>query len=280
LSAGPLRAQIDSVLLPQKSLIQETMLHPGDASTGYVFRKGEWSYNQAITPYPSWAWWGITDWLTAELDIEAWLGAVPSFNFRFGLLKQENLRPTIAYETMFQYLEDERDQFQNLDYLQILRQGASWYHHLNMSWKLRNKWHLHLSGGATFSNSLSISNGDTINFVGKSFSKLLSPDLSLGLDWRMKRWITLISNISYGSTFLYADNIPRKQQITLASRVAPFINSKKGFLNSFRFELTLLFVNFDDAKENFFGPIGFLYWQWDWSKDRIRRKKTHEKQEK
>jgi len=98
-----------------KSLINETMLHPADAFTGYVYKKGEWGYNQAITPYPSWAWWGITDRITTELDLEAWLGGVPSFNFRIGILKQSGFKPALAYETMFQYLKEDFDQFHNLD---------------------------------------------------------------------------------------------------------------------------------------------------------------------
>jgi len=93
------------------------MLHPGDAFTGNVLKKGEFVYNQALTPYPSWAWWGITDRITAELDFECWLGGVPSFNFRLGILKQKHIIPTIAFETMFQYLKNEQDQFHNLNYL-------------------------------------------------------------------------------------------------------------------------------------------------------------------
>jgi len=272
MTATRIMAQTDSVNSTQKSLINETMLHPGDAFTGYVYKKGEWAYNQALTPYPSWAWWGVTNWMTVEIDIEAWLGGVPSFNFRFGLIKQQKWRPAIAYETMFQYLNETRDQFDNLDYLQINRQGTNWYNHLNMSWKVGTKWHLHLAGGVTYADSISISNGDPSNYIGSSFRHLVSPDLSLGLDWRMKNWISLHSTSSYGSTFLYADNIVRKQQFTLATRMAPFINNQKGFFNSFRFELTLLYVYFKDAKESFFGPIGFLYWQWDWSKNRKRNK--------
>jgi len=250
-----------------KSLINETMLHPADASTGYVYKKGEWGYNQALTPYPSWAWWGVTDRITTELDFEAWLGGVPSFNVRIGVLKQKELIPALAFETMFQYLKEDLDQFHNLDYLDVNREGANWYNHINMSWKVRHKCHIHLAGGMTYAEKLQISNSDSLNYTGKSFTNLISPDFSLALGWCFKDWISFHSSISYGSTFLYADNIARKQQFVLATRIAPFIRSNKGFFNCFRFEIAYVNAHFRDAIQGFSGPIGFLYWQWNWSKE-------------
>jgi len=261
-------SQLDSL----KSLVNETMLHPGDAFTAYVYKKGEFGYNQALTPYPSWAWWGITNRITTELDIEAWLGGVPSFNFRFGITQNQGRRPAIAFETMFQFLSQERDQFHNLDYLEINRQGSSWYNHINLSWKLRNSFHLHIAGGATYAENLSISNGDNVNCIGKTYTRTVHPDFSLGTDWRMKKWISIHSTISYGSTFLYADNIPRKQQFVLATRTAPFIENKRGFFNSLRIELAFLYANFEDAGQSIVGPIGFIYWQWDWSKEKRQQR--------
>lgn len=247
-------------------LQSEIMLHPADASTGYVLKKGEFSYNQALTPYPGWAWWGITDRITAELDFECWLGGVPSFNFRFGLLKQKAIRPSVSYETMFQYLKDERDQFEYLDYLSVIRQGKSWYNRINLSWQIHDVWHIHLSGGATYHDNITITNRDRLKLTGKSFTNYLSPDFSLSIDFRFKQWISFHSTASYGSTFLYADNIIRKKQFCFATRIAPFIKSNKGFFNSFRIELAFLHANLPDAKEGFTGPIGFIYWQWTMSK--------------
>lgn len=262
-------AQSDSTI----SLINETMLHPADAFTGYVYKKGEWGYNQALTPYPSWAWWGITDRITAELDLEAWLGGVPSFNFRIGIIKQKDFVPAIAFETMFQYLnKKDFDQFHNLDYLDVYRNGMNWYNHINMSWNVKKIFHIHLAGGATYSKYLQISNSDSLNYIGKEFKDLVSPDFSLALDWRYKDWISFHSSVSYGSTFLYADNIARKQQYVLATRIAPFIKSKKGLFYCFRFELAYLYANFADAGQSISGPIGFLYWQWDWSKENRQKK--------
>jgi len=259
--AGNSSAQLKS----SGDFIQQTMLHPADAFTAYTFEKGEWAYNQAITPYPSWAWWGITDWLTAEIDIEAWLGGVPSLNFRFALKEQNNQWPALAYETMFQYIKNEFDQFHNLDFLEINRQGSSWYNRINASWNLQEMWHLHISGGFTYAKKIEINNTkyNDIHYTGNSFSNLFSPDFSCGIDRRAKDWISFHSTMSYGSTFLYADNIPRKQQFSLATRIAPLSKSKRGFFNSLRIELAFLYINFPDAKESFSGPIGFLYWQWN-----------------
>ena len=255
-------ANICNAQVAGRSLITETMLHPGDASTAYTFTKGELSYQQAITPYPNWAWWGITDWLTAELDFEAWLGGVPSFNFRFRLRRQMGAIPALAFETMFQYVNDEFDQFENLEFLEIRRQGVNWYHHLNASWNVASRWHLHLSAGFTYGEKLHIGNNHEEIPVARSLDKFIEPDIAFGIDWRAEHWLTIIASGSYGSTFIYADNIARKQQFSLATRVAPFIESKRDFWNSFRFELALIHVYFSDAQERFAGPIGFIYWQW------------------
>ena len=40
----------------EPGLRTETMMHPLDGFIGRTLKKGEWIYNQAITPYPSWAW--------------------------------------------------------------------------------------------------------------------------------------------------------------------------------------------------------------------------------
>ncbi|MBN1186930.1 MAG: hypothetical protein JXB49_31930 [Bacteroidales bacterium] len=68
------------------SLTDETMLHPADAFTAYAFKKREFEYNQALTHYPRRVWCGITNRITAKLDLECWLGGVPGFNFRIGII--------------------------------------------------------------------------------------------------------------------------------------------------------------------------------------------------
>ena len=245
-----------------QSLLIETFLHPGDAATAYTYQKGEWSYHQAITPYPSWAWWGISDRLTVELDFEAWLGGVPSLNLRYGIFKRESSKLALAYETMLQYLPREIDQFENLDFLRVARRDLSWYHHFNLSWDFSRIWRIHLSGGFTWANYLQFSQSNMETGDDKIFEKLTSPDISLALDWRPDHWMGCFVTGSYGSTFLYADNIPRKLQLGLATRMAPFLNNRKGFLRAFRFELAFIHVHFPDVRAYFSGPIGFIYWTW------------------
>jgi len=146
--------------------------------------------------------------------------------------------------------------------LNISRQGKSTYNRVNFSWNVADFMNVHLSGGISYVDFISIFNGDSLNLTGNSYNNYLSPDFSLGFDYRIKNWITFHATASYGSTFTYADNIIRKEQLVLAARVAPFINSEIGFLNSFRIEFAFLHANFNDAKESITGPIGYLYWQW------------------
>ncbi|MCH2233587.1 MAG: hypothetical protein MK078_04980 [Crocinitomicaceae bacterium] len=48
-------------------LNEDAYLHPVDAITPYTLKKGEWIYAQSMQtlPFPSWAFYGITDKLTA-----------------------------------------------------------------------------------------------------------------------------------------------------------------------------------------------------------------------
>jgi len=50
-------------------LLTDTMLHPMDGFTAYTLKQGEIIYNQSplTLPLPSWAWVGVTDWLTVEI---------------------------------------------------------------------------------------------------------------------------------------------------------------------------------------------------------------------
>ncbi|MCK4575818.1 hypothetical protein KAU34_05390 [candidate division WOR-3 bacterium] len=246
-------------------LINENMLHPLDSFTGYTFNKGEWAYNQAITPCPSWACWGITDWLTTEFDFECWLGGVPSFNFRFALSKQHGIHPALAYETMFQYIFKEINLLEGYDSLRVVRKGSSWYNRINASWRLSEQIRLHLSLGSTYAKSILIENYNRPEYSGKYYKELLSPDLSLGFDWRIAKWLSFHSAGSYGTTFIYLDNVPRKYQFTYGFRIAPFLKSQWSILGNFRVELSSIFFYFPEAKETVSMPIPifpYFYWQW------------------
>lgn len=243
-------------------LKSEVMLHPVDAFTAYTLKKGEWIYNQALTPYPSWFWWGITDNITTELDTECWLGGVVSLNFRFKLLNQRNFIPTIAFETMYQYLPREIDQLDTYAPLSAKRKGNSWYNRLNLSWEIRGNLYLHISGGATYSDFLTIDNSDTVNYEGETYNNRVTPDFSAGIDFRVSEWLSLHAVASYGTTFIYLDNVPRKQQFNVGARFAPFYRHKNCILRSFRLELAILTFQFKEVDHLVNGPFGFIYWQW------------------
>jgi len=258
-----LEAKNQSIIPDSTGLLNQTMLHPADAFTAYTFNKGEWAVNLPFALSPGWVWWGVTPWLTTELDLECWLGGVPSFNFRFRLADQIGIRPALAYETMFQYIFGQGfDLLDSYDTLNVWRRGASWYNHLNASWLLTDRFRIHLSAGATFSEYLRVENANRQGYSGAVYHNRLAPDISLGLDFRAARWLSLHSTASYGTTFTYLDNVPRKYQWTAGARIAPFPNHRWGILRTFRAELIALYFYFPQAGESVWGPMGYVFWQW------------------
>ncbi|OVE76506.1 hypothetical protein BVX98_05870 [bacterium F11] len=242
------------------SLLEQTMLHPMDSFTAYTFNKNEWTFNFPFTP--GWFMWGVTNFMTVELDAEAWLGGVPSINARFKMWDQKTILPAAAYETMYQHLPRTINLISEYEYLNIRRKGDSWFNRINLSWKLLSKIHIHVSQGVTYSEKLEFDNGERSDFQKVFHEDLFEPDLSIGLGWRAKDWVSFHSTYSEGVTFIYVDNVPRKTQYTLGARFAPFINKSKRYLRNLRIELTYLSFSFSDVDETVTGPMGYLYWQW------------------
>ncbi len=242
-----------------KPIRNEVMLHPGDSFTAFTLEKGEWVYCQPLQPYPGWAWVGITSWLTAELDFEAWLGGVPSLNIRIGASPQNGVIPAFALEAMGQLISEPIDLLEDYSELDVIRDGLSIYAHLNASWALSNVFYLHLSAGTTHSESVEFREQASDGIL---FQNRWHPDFSISGDWRCSNTLSLHGTLSYGSTFLYLDNVPRKKQTVLAFRWAPFHNSQTSFFSVMRMELAFLSIRFDDVEKGFEGPMLFLYWQW------------------
>ncbi len=271
-------AHSSTELGPHEGALQtETFLHPMDGFTGFTLKKGEFIYNQSpfTLPLPSWAWWGVTDWLTAEIDFLPLIGGffiephlpVPSFNFRFKIQEgRQGLKPWLAFETMVQYLYKEHKQF-DLENLVIERQGASWYNRLNASFQLTPRTFLHMSGGATYSHRLLIKNKNRTTEKSKLRKDQIFPDASVSFDHRPRPWLTLHLTASYGTTFVYLDNIPNKYQVAYGFRIAPFLKSSEPIFRALRAEFTALYIYFPDANEELFLPIPifpYAYWQWTW----------------
>jgi hypothetical protein len=257
-------------------LRSDTMLHPGDSFTAYTLKRGELVYNQAIKslPLPSWAWWGVTDRLTVEIDLLPLLGGffvaphlpVPSVNARYKLRAHVGKGPAFAVEAMFQRQWRPFDgQLDPKSTVHLVRDGASLFARLNMSQILTPTLRLHASLGANWAQHLTIENQNIEVARGRSFTNLISPDASLSLDWRFSERFSLHLTGSYGTTFVYLDNIPRKVELLYALRVAPFYKSKVGFFRVMRLEAAAFLFYFQDAKETLALPIPlfpYLYWQW------------------
>ncbi|PSR52349.1 hypothetical protein AHMF7605_01830 [Adhaeribacter arboris] len=250
----------------------DTYLHPANSNTAYTLQKNEFSLNFAASslPLPTWAWWGITDKITAEIDFLPLIGGVfekphlpvPSFNFRFKLTDQAGSKPALAYETMFQHLYHSFDQADN-PYFATRRKGTNWYHHLNASWRVSSAFYMHAAAGLTYAHYLQLVNKETL--VQKIYSDHITPDFSLGLDYRFT-WISFHANGSYGSTFNYLDNVARKIEGMYGCRLAPFYRSRFKLLKNFRAEWTGFYVSFKDINASAYVPlfIPYVYWQFKW----------------
>lgn len=259
----------------RSGLQSEILLHPADGFTAYTLKKNEFVYCQSpfTLPIPSWAWWGITDNITAEIDLLPLLGGffqephlpVPSFNFRFKIAEQKSIRPTIAFETMFQYLWRTQNQSDQSNLRAERQGGSSWFNRFNFSWKTESHLYFHFSTGLTYTQNLLIENKDTVNYEGRFFDITINPDISLSIDWRPKPWISTHFTSSYGTTFVYLDNIPRKYQISYGFRVAPFYKNKFGILRTLRAEFIGFYMWMPDAKEEIQSVVPifpYFYWQW------------------
>lgn len=277
-----------SVLLSQtdslRGIQNDIMLHPCDSYTAYTLKKNEFVYNQSpfTFPLPSWAWWGITDKITAEIDLLPLVGGffvpphlpVPSLNFRFKLTEQRGFKPTMAFETMFQHLWSTQNQSNGPVVFVERFSGNSWYNHLNMSWYNSKKLRLHVSAGVAYNEDLTLANLDSAKASTRFFERTINPNLSVSVDWRPTPWLSTHLTTSYGTTFVYLDNIPRKYQLTYGFRIAPFYKAKWGILHCFRAEFAAIYIHFPDVKAsmtNYLPVFPYFYWQWN-CKKKDRRK--------
>jgi hypothetical protein len=187
----------------QTGLLKECMLHPFDIPTAYTLARGEVVYNQALQPWPTWGFWGVTDRMTAELDFEAWLGGVPSLNFRYRLMDRKGAIPTLAWETMYQYVGQQCDLLADDDEYDVERRGNSWYNKINGSWSISDRLSIHLSGGATYSEFLRLEKKSTGGNSSKEYHNIFAPDVASGIDWRAAKWLVLTG----GQIFFYLSSV-------------------------------------------------------------------------
>lgn len=276
-----------SIVLGQADSIRKTnpidddaYLHPIDCISPYTLEKGEWIYAQSIQtlPFPSWAFYGITDKLTAQIDLLPWIyGAfselkkpIPSLNLRYRFNEQKGIIPTIGIEAMFVHFWDTLQRFETPT-LTIWENGS--YFHLKPSfgYKIKDSWFINVSAGVDYIGELIMQNNDSLNFNTKTFTKSWNPNFSVGVDYRPSKWISYHAGYTYGSTLTYLENVPRKHQLTSGFRVAPFYKNKFGLLRNLRIELVAINGFFPDINANQLFPIPvfpYLYWQWNRKKNK------------
>ncbi len=277
-----LTGQVDSTG-KTNSLKDDVYLHPIDIITPYTLKQGEWIYAQSIQtlPFPSWAFVGITNKFTVQIDLLPWLFGVfsdmkkpiPSLNFRYRINKQKGLIPTIAFETMFVYFWDTLQRIETQS-ISIWEKGSYFHFKPVIGYKIRNNWNINISAGIDFIGKLIMQNNETINFQTKTFNNCWNPNFSIGIGYRPSDWISYHIGYTYGSTLTYLENIPRKSQLTYGFRLAPFYKSRLGILRNLRIELVAINAYFADvkAKQSFPIPI-FPYFYWQWKNDIEKKNK-------
>lgn len=268
-----LTAQQDTTRLTN-SLKDDAYLHPIDCIGPYTLQKGEWIYAQSVQtlPFPSWAFVGITDKLTAQVDLLPWIfGAfselkrpIPSVNFRYRFNKQKGALPTIGVEAMFVHFWDTLQRFDSPT-LTVWQNGS--YLHLKpvMAYRFGDDWNVNLSGGVDYVGEVIMQNNDSTKLQTKTFENSWNPNFSVGVDYRPSDWISYHMGFSYGSTLTYLENVPRKTQVNYGFRVAPFWKSKRSFFRDFRIELVAINAFFTDIEAQQIFPIPifpYFYWQW------------------
>lgn len=258
----------------QNSLLTDAYLHPIDCITPYTLKKGEWIYAQSIQtfPIPSWAFYGITDKLTAQIDLLPWVFGyftelkkpIPSLNFRYRFNEQSGLTPTIGVEAMFVHFWDTLSRFEN-DGISVWEKGSYFHLKPSIGYHINKKWWINLSAGVDYIGEVELQNNDPSTPVSKTLTNTWNPNFSLSIDHRGSDWISYHIGYSYGSTLTYLENVPRKHQFNYGFRIAPFYKNKFGILRNLRIELVAInaFFNDIDAQESFPIPLfPYLYWQW------------------
>jgi hypothetical protein len=276
-----LEAQEDS-LRKTNPLNEEAYLHPIDAITPYTLKKGEWIYAQSIQtlPFPSWGFVGITDKLTAQIDLLPWtFGAfselkrpIPSLNFRYRFNEQKGAIPTIGVEAMFVHFWDTLQRFET-NTLTVWEKGSYFHFKPSFGWKFDNNFYINLSAGVDYIGELIMQSNDSLNPIRRTFSKSWNPNFSLGFDYRPSKWISYHLAYTYGSTLTFLENVPRKHQLTYGVRIAPFYKNRFGILRCLRVELHAINGFFPDIQAQQIFPIPiYPYFYWQWKMGRKKRK--------
>ena len=265
---------VEDTIKKTNPLIDDVYLHPIDCVTPYALQKGEWIYGQSwqTLPFPSWAFYGLTDKLTMQIDLLPWLyGAftelkkpIPSLNFRYQFNEQNGAVPTIGIETMFIYFWDTLQRFETPS-ITLYESGP--YFHIKpvIGYQFKQDWFINLSLGVDYMESLIMQNNDSSNLQYQDFTNSWNPNYAIGIDYRPSNWISYHIAYQYGATLTYLENAPRKTMFTYGFRFAPFYKNRFGILRNMRFELTSINAYFSDVdawQATILPFYPYVYWQW------------------
>ncbi len=253
----------------------DTYLHPVDGMTPYALEKGEWFYAQSLQtlPAPGWAFIGLTERLTLQLDFTPLLGGIffephypiPSASMRYQIGKQKKILPALGLEVQFFHLWDTLKRFDVQDYT-LYQRGT--YFHLKTTYGYRfNAFHVDGSIGLDYANDTWWNKDGTM--VSRPASKI-NPNFSFGMSWRASKWISYHLAFTYGSTLTYFENVPRKTQFNYGMRMAPFYKNRRRILRNMRIELVSINAWFPDIGAYSGIPLPIyplFYWQWQRRKE-------------
>lgn len=265
----------DTLTKKENPINDDAYLHPVDAITPYTLKKGEWIYAQSpqTLPFPSWAFYGITDQLTTQIDLLPWIYGVfsefkkpiPSLNLRYRFNEQKGAIPTIGIEAMFVHFWDTLERFATPT-LTVWENGSYFHLKPSIGYQFNQKIYLNLSAGVDYIGELILQNNDSLNLQTKTFQNSWNPNFSFGMDFRPSKWISYHFSYTYGSTLTFLENVPRKHQFNYGFRMAPFYKNKWGFLRNLRIELVAINGFFPDIEAQQIFPLPifpYFYWQWN-----------------
>ena len=245
-----LSGQIDSSAT--NPINDDTYLHPVDGITPYTLKKGEWFYAQPLLPAPGWAFVGLTDNLTLQLDFTPLIGGIfiephypiPSVSLRYKIANQKKILPAFSIEGQFFHLWDTLKRYDVNDY--SLYQKGTYFHLKTMYGYQFNSLYINWSAGFDYMEKMWWKKDSAAT---DELTPNVNPNFSAGISWRPSKWISYHIAFSYGATLTYLENTPRKTQFNYGMRIAPFYKNKWRLLRNLRIEFISINAWFADINE-------------------------------
>jgi len=262
--------QNDTLSKKVNPINDDTYLHPIDANTPYTLKKGEWFYAQSFQtlPLPGWAFVGLTDELTLQLDLTPIIGGffvephypIPSVSLRYKILEQKGAIPTFSIESQFFHIWQSLERFE-VDKISLYQEGSYFHFKTMFGYKIKALY-VNFSIGVDYINKMW---WEQDNIVINTLTKNINPNYSIGISYRPSKWISYHIATSYGATLTYFENAPRKIQFSYGIRIAPFYKNRFGILRNMRIEFISVNAWFNDIDKYSGFPLPLyplFYWQW------------------